>query len=329
MHVMDPDKDALARMKQEIYPSRYGSWDASIKLHSAMPDPESWDAVIIGTPPDTHIRVAINVLKATRVKVLLIEKPLTVPKCEERKLLDDLLADSQTRCLVGFNHNVADSTNLVVDLIEKGVVGAARTLEVSWLESWAGIFAAHPWLDGPADSYLGYQARGGGACCEHSHGIALWLHLAEVLNIKGRLDIQAANRMVSKGGVCYDEETFTVLSAGSSVIGVIKQDVMTYPASKVARITGSSGYVEWFANVDGVKDVVRWARTGAEQKTVEFPKTRPDDFKNEIAMIEAAVLNPAIDCSPIAYTLGSKVSELTNNIIESAQAGSRQHIYLG
>ncbi len=31
--------------------------------------------------------------------------------------------------------------------------------------------AAHPWLAGPQDSYLGFWRRGGGASGEHSHAI--------------------------------------------------------------------------------------------------------------------------------------------------------------
>ena len=40
------------------------------------------------------------------------------------------------------------------------------------------VFAAHPWLSGPWETYLGYTERGG-ALAEHSHALNLWQYLAE------------------------------------------------------------------------------------------------------------------------------------------------------
>ena len=76
----DVDPEALRRTREQIYPSRYGAWDPEIRL--ALADElaaERFDVVVVGTPPDTHIPVALAQLEAEPPPVLLIEKPLCPP----------------------------------------------------------------------------------------------------------------------------------------------------------------------------------------------------------------------------------------------------------
>ena len=40
---------------------------------------EAFDVVVVGTPPDTHIKLALQQLDAAAPRVLLIEKPLCAP----------------------------------------------------------------------------------------------------------------------------------------------------------------------------------------------------------------------------------------------------------
>ena len=65
--VYDIDKNALKRMKNEIYPSRYSSWDNDIKLiHNNIDSDCYYDVILLGTPPDTHVKVAIDILKTQK-----------------------------------------------------------------------------------------------------------------------------------------------------------------------------------------------------------------------------------------------------------------------
>lgn len=76
----DVDPAALERTRQEIYPARYGAWDEAIRL--ASPEAlagEHFDVVILGTPPDSHLALALTEIRASRPKLLLIEKPLCPP----------------------------------------------------------------------------------------------------------------------------------------------------------------------------------------------------------------------------------------------------------
>ena len=55
----DIDADALRRAREDIYPARYGAWDDAITLKLAQDAvDEAFDAVYIGTPPDTHLALA-------------------------------------------------------------------------------------------------------------------------------------------------------------------------------------------------------------------------------------------------------------------------------
>ena len=56
----------------------------------------------------------------------------------------------------------------------KANLNEIKYIDVEIREHWQGIFNAHPWLDGPQDSYLGFWKKGGGAISEHSHGINIW-----------------------------------------------------------------------------------------------------------------------------------------------------------
>ena len=61
--ICDIDEDALKRTKNDIYPKRYGAWDEDIKLYRVGKEPVGgFDLIIIGTPPDTHLKIALDVL---------------------------------------------------------------------------------------------------------------------------------------------------------------------------------------------------------------------------------------------------------------------------
>src|SRR5690606_29875532 len=89
----DSDSEALQRTRDEIYPGRYGHWDEAIYLaHPEETTREEFDVVIIGTPPDTHIGIALDVLKQRPPRLLLIEKPLCTPSltdCEQLRTQAD------------------------------------------------------------------------------------------------------------------------------------------------------------------------------------------------------------------------------------------------
>ncbi len=77
--VCDIDAAALKRMRNEIYPSRYGSWDAGIHLCSSDDAPRGdFDFIFVGTPPDSHISLALDAVEEAP-RAVLVEKPYATP----------------------------------------------------------------------------------------------------------------------------------------------------------------------------------------------------------------------------------------------------------
>ena len=72
--VTDKDPKALKRMVNDIYPNRYGKWDPKIELIK-KDDSNYYDLIIIGTPPDTQLKIANKILKKFPPKIIYIEKP--------------------------------------------------------------------------------------------------------------------------------------------------------------------------------------------------------------------------------------------------------------
>jgi predicted dehydrogenase len=320
--IYDIDPAALARTQHEIYPSRYGSWDDQIKLINQLNWDAQYDLIIVGTPPDTHIDLMIDLLSKMSPKVLLVEKPFCTPDFERYDELTQVAKAVDTIILVGYNHNLTRNTLRVEELIAKGYVGEPLSIHVRWLEHWGGIFSAHPWLDGPAASYLGHWKRGGGACGEHSHGISLWQHFAGYLGAGDIKHVSAYIDMTKHAGMHHDRTAQLALVTESGLCGSVIQDVITEPAQKMARIQGEKGFIEWYANYDAGKDVIIYDTAGDTKTVEEFPKQRPDDFVGEIHHVDK-LLNGEISESPIELKKGVQTMRVIAAAYRSSETGER------
>jgi predicted dehydrogenase len=303
--ICDTDAQALERTKREIYPSRYGKWDDAIRLATIaqLPD-EAFDFVIIGTPPDTHLKIAKAVLKTRPPKVLLIEKPLCPPSLDGAQEVLDLANAAGTFACVGYNHTLTQNTQRAAAILADQRIGQPLTISAKFREYWGGIFKAHPWLAGPHDTYLGFWQRGGGASGEHSHAINIWQHFARLCGFGRIVEVSAMLDIVEDRGAIYDRICLMQVKTEQGVIGDIAQDVVTEPAQKMVRVQGSQGYLEWVCNFDSSHDaVVAWdGKTEAVKEMID--KKRPDDFKNEIEHIAQILHGRSPDDSPIALERG-------------------------
>ena len=56
--VYDVDEKALNRMKNDIFPNRYGRWNDNIRLfNNSDMQKINYDYIVIGTPPDIHVKL--------------------------------------------------------------------------------------------------------------------------------------------------------------------------------------------------------------------------------------------------------------------------------
>jgi predicted dehydrogenase len=110
--------------------------------------------------------------------------------------------------------------------------------------------------------------------------------------------------MVTDGIVKYDRICLLNVKTQTGLVGDIAQDVVTEPPQKKVRIQGSNGFLEWFVNLNGKHDAVRyWDGKG---KVIEetIQKMRPDDFKGEIDFIEVILSGRDPADAPISLERG-------------------------
>lgn len=301
----DTDKMALARTRDDIYPARYGGWDQEIQLATPdqLPD-EKFDLVIIGTPPDTHMQLAKSIMATSPPRALLIEKPLCTPSLEGVQEIIDLKNASGTFVSVGYNHTLTDNTHRAAQILAQKVIGNPVTISARFREHWGGIFGAHPWLDGPQDTYLGFFERGGGASGEHSHAMNIWQHFAHIAGMGRITEVSAMLDIVKDGKINYDRVCLLNVKTEAGFTGDIAQDVVTEPAQKAVRIQGNKGFVEWYVNHDDRHDAVRYWDGETEVREELISKTRPDDFSGEIDHIAAILDGRFVGKSPISLEVG-------------------------
>jgi predicted dehydrogenase len=321
----DRDPEALRRTRQDIYPQRYGAWDDAIRL--AEPEAvagEAFDVVIVGTPPDSHLPIALAQLEAAAPQVLLIEKPLCPPDLSGCDALQRAAQETGTFVGVGFNHTLTRNTLLATRWLRENPIGEVVTLRAATREHWGGIFAAHPWLAGPRDSYLGFTERGGGAIGEHCHAINIWQHFARVVGAGRIREVSAMLDWVDEGGVHYDRIAQLSVRTETGLVGTIVQDVVTEPAKKWLRVQGTRGLLEWEVNADPGHDAIRTRSSdgpgrGATRETL-IPKTRPDDFAAEILHVASLLAGDRKD-SPVSLERGLETMLVIAAAIRSSEQG--------
>ena len=294
--IVDVEDQALWRTEKEIYPTRYGSWDESIRLlNCGDKDDNNYDLIIVGTPPDTHLHIAIEALRHNP-KAILIEKPAT---SLDLTGADDLIKKSSecgVRLFVGYDHVVSKSIEHLSKIIE-GNGTEIETIDAEFREYWGGIFAAHPWLAGPWESYLGFSDRGGGALAEHSHALNLWQYLAKISGAGRVVEVQAFTKMVKDDLVEYDKISALNLKTETGLVGRCIQDVITSPPRKWVGVKFSD--LQFDLDFSPTRDELR-SRDGKVQNI--FAKTRPDDFLTELSHIEESLSNNSD--SPIDFLHG-------------------------
>ena len=300
--ICDRDKNALDRTKNQIYPSRYGAWDDGISLHVAGDEPRGdFDLIMIGTPPESHLPLLADAIKEKPLAIQ-VEKPVCTPDMETADSVFQAAFDARIPVFTGYDHVVGKAVLLAEQLLNDSLIGSIETLDVEFREHWAGIFAAHDWLQGPSDTYLGYTSKGGGASGEHSHALNLWQHLAHVTGAGRVTAVDARIRMQEKDGARYDDLASLHLETESGLIGRVIQDVVTLPSRKWTRIQGENGAVEILINGAPNGDLVVHRRPNEEPAEHMIEKTRPDDFIQELKHIESCVENGTE--SPISLERG-------------------------
>lgn len=323
--VVDIDAEARQRMRTSIYPGRYGAWDDAIRLFAPEEAPSGgYDLIAIGTPPDTHLPLA-QMLLEERPRAMLVEKPICGPDLAGAQAVFDRAAALGVAMFVGYDHVVGAAAKRAMALAAStDAIGPVATLDVEFREHWGGIFAAHPWLDGPADSYLGFWQRGGGAAGEHSHAVNLWQAFAKALGHGRVVEVDARLSFVRDGQIDYDQLCAMHLATETGLVGRCVQDVVTQPPRKWACVQGAKGRVAWICGKEPGVDAVEGHSETLGVISERFEKTRPDDFLAELRHIESAIGDPA--SSPIVFDAGLETMLVVAAAHKSHALGRRMRI---
>lgn len=291
VEVIDIDPNALSRMRDQIYPTRYGSWDTSINLLE-HPSGDVVDLEIIGTPPDTHASLILQRVREQKSKYWLVEKPCLPADTSLITQVNECIASYNAQVFVGYNHSVSPAFLKFQELLPQ--LPLLQSLHCFWLEHWDGIFKAHPWLSGPSDSYLGYTRRGGGSLSEHSHGLHLLLCSLGTLGF--------IKPHIGEAKVSLSDDSLHDQSANLKLVVDTDLDIRysTDVLSTVTRkeICARSQYhslVCTFGADDGKSDKVVYS---SPDETLEFvfPRTRVSDFEHEIKLLSS----PSLDKSHLS-----------------------------
>ena len=281
--VIDKDQMALNRMKKKIYPKRYGKWDNNIrtfKFNKILSYNLTYDLVIIGTPPSTHLNIYNYCKKRISFNKILIEKPLF--HIMEKKL-DSFKRDLNKKLIFcGYNHSISPSFKYFENNILKRIKFINK-IEVKWCEAWDGILKAHFWLKDESKSYLGNYKHGGGALQEHSHG----LHLLFLVLKKNKINL--SNIKLRKNIFFNKNKKYDLISSISGYdkkkYFSYKTDLITFPAEKKITIYGKNSKIIWVCNYKQNVDLVRIYKNNIINYEKFFKKTRSSEFENEVKQI--------------------------------------------
>ncbi len=284
--VTDINSAALQRMKDSIFPSRYGKWNKNITLlnyDKVFLSKSKYDLIIIGTPPNTHSKLFEQIKNRLKFKKILIEKPISnyLDKKANNLLLSYNRIHQNIYC--GYNHSINKSFKFFYKKIASNS-NKFNSISVEWKESFKGILGAHPWLRNEFHSYLGSIHEGGGSLQEHSHGLHLLNIILKIKKIKiNNLDFK--KNLIFKKNKKKKYDCFCNLATIHKNLFIkFETDLVTWPAQKIVKIFGDNYSIEWECNykknIDRVKENIN-----GKDKSFYFTKTRSQEFENELQYI--------------------------------------------
>jgi len=208
---------------------------------------KGWDVLMCDIDPDALKRTREDIYPSRYGRW---DPALCTPSLDGVQRIVDLKKATGTFVAVGYNHTLTENSRRAARILAKNTIGDPITISACFREHWGGIFTAHPWLSGPKDTYLGFSERGGGASGEHSHAINIWQQFAHLVDAGRIVEVSSTMDMVVDGIVEYDRICLLNVKTQAGLVGDIAQDVVTEPPQKKVRIQGSSGFLEWFVNLD-------------------------------------------------------------------------------
>lgn len=314
VYITDKNPLALQRMKNKIYPQRYGKWDKKInqiKFENLHILKINFDLIIIGTPPKTHLDLLKKCKNKFKYKKILIEKPLS-------SYLENFQSLKNERNLFcGYNHSVSPSFQKFLSLIKKEKIKKKTIVSIKWKESFKGILGAHFWLKNEYDSYLGDIKKGGGALHEHSHGLHLAIYLLNELKIK-KYKIKSDIFFKKKNKKPIYDVLSLIKITSKNIDLVLETDLLEDNPVKKIIFFNSEKKIMWHNSFSKNIDSIHYD-TKNHNKIYNFKKNRSSEFEKEIKHIFSLKNQKQYNSSPLNIKYSIKVMRIICKTLKSAK----------
>ncbi len=276
----DLDLPSLNRSKFKIYIKRYKKWPRNISQQvEKLRDNQFYDAIIISTPPASHLNLLKKHLKYSNL--FIIEKPICEPNKVSIKKFKEIIKKNKKKVfLCGYNHRLFPSTLLLRKLVKKNFFKIDQ-INVNFKENTEGFLKAHSWYKSLSESYLSNSNIGGGSLCEHSHGLNLGQYL---IGDKSEIRLLDKNLSWYKKNKCNYDSNAELLFKFKDKFLKVHQNFTTSPTEKNVKIFGKKIYIELTYNYKNSDDKLLLIQNN-KKKIYLFKKTRADDFKYEAKYI--------------------------------------------
>lgn len=268
-------------LKKKLYPSRYKKWDDKVQYVSykkIFSLKKKFDLIVLGVPPEHHIKLLINCIDNLRFKKILIEKPLCV---FNQNFINLKKIKNKNKIYCGFNHSISKSFFKLSEIIKSKKIGKITKIEINWKEDFNYVLKAHPWINSLKESYLSNINLGGGGCHEYSHAIHLGIILKKIIfnNLKFRLSKKIKFKKIKNN--FYDFKSDIILKNKNNMIK-INIDTISKKIDKSITIFGNQGKLFWLRDMTNNQEkITLHDKNGKIKKSIKFKVYRKDDFINE------------------------------------------------
>jgi len=269
---------------------------------------QKFDAVIISTPPSSHIPIALTSIEHDTH--LFIEKPLSNTLDGIKELLEKGKKSDKV-IFVGYNFRFHPGIRLVKDKVDSGEIGKilSATAEFGqYLPDW------RPWQD-YRKSYTAGKNLGGGIILDGSHEIDYirWF-LGEVK------EVTCFAAKISSLDVETEDVAKILLKFKSGAIAGIHLDFVQRGYTRTCKLIGEEGTIEWSFLGQSVKvyskDARKWQTLNIN---VELNDMYINEMKHFIRCIrgeEKPMINGEEGRKTLEVALAAKKSAITGKLVK-------------
>jgi predicted dehydrogenase len=265
------------------------------------------DGVIIANPTALHLDVAVPAAKIGCH--LLLEKPVSDDLSRVAEL-EQAIALSGSRVLVGFQFRFHPTLQKARALIADGAIGRVTSVRAHWGEYLPGW---HPWED-HRNSYAARPDLGGGVVRTLCHPLDYlrWM-LGEVETVSANT-APAADVIGTEADAVADIN----LKFAGGALGQVHLDYIQRPGSHTLEINGTAGSLRW----DNVSAELRLFRAD-KGEWESFPA--PQGFeRNQLFLAETQAFLDLIagqNESPCTLADGIAAQRLVDAVYRAAESG--------